>query len=920
MSFRARRIARPLACFFALAVSVTCSDATGPRPYGPPIVSLDLLRDSITVTVGDTSRVPVVALDTGGAIVGANFVAWISRDEQVATVSDHGIATGVRGGRTVVIAAHGTLFDSTIVVVHPRFTLTVEPVDTLRALGDTVRLKATISGGDGSGVASRISWASNSDIVEVSGAGRVRALANGSAWVIAAEDGGARDSVLVSVAQRVASLSITPADTTRPLLRTQRFAVTSLDARGHAVPNMPSPSFTTRNSAIATIDATGRATATGVGIDTIVVTVGPVAGRAILRVGPLPRLRFNSDTIYVGASQQSSGDGRPLPRITAGAIEPDEIVAASLTVEDSSIARAPSSVALPYTWSANYSEFIVQGVAVGTTRVIAAAARYLPDTAVVHVGAPVLRLGGAGPVGEMFVNTTSYLYATLADDSGRQSAAVSDLRVRFHSSDTTILAVDTVAIVPSGRSSIATPVTMRNAGVATVVATADGYAPDTVSYTVTERRLRFGSYGGAASSRVTIGAGQTFGSLYFGIRAAGHASPDYVIALTQRHPEIFQIPSSVTYPGYGGDYADIPARGLAVGTDTVIATGAGFAPETLIVMVTRPTYRATAAVYDESPTPTRIALAQWTSVNVQATDTAGIFHFPTVAPVRVVVTSSNPAVIRPVADTLYGGATTGGLGDIGFYGVDTGTATLTLSDPDGAYRPLTLSPITVTPVRLHLVSATGVAGPVTLGRDQHIPLGARPRGNYPLITPNAGGYVTLASRDSGIAVPVPATGDSGFDVLAGSREGRTWIVGTGPGMTADSLEVIVGEPLLRLNSPRDFYFDASGHLSPYETGGELTVTDFAGNPRLPRHPLTIGFESSDFEVATFGMATVVIGPSDPATLSIPAPTFGGANGTFFTRAVERGSAVVGYEPAAGRESTAHGQQQVISTAPAKPSP
>ena len=109
------------------------------------IVGMDVVPAALTLfSLGDTVRLVAAGLDANGHAVSGLTFTWTSEHEHVATVDATGLVTAVRTGGTDVFAVSGELRDSAGAVVTQLATgVHVTPaVDTLQAVGDTVRLSA----------------------------------------------------------------------------------------------------------------------------------------------------------------------------------------------------------------------------------------------------------------------------------------------------------------------------------------------------------------------------------------------------------------------------------------------------------------------------------------------------------------------------------------------------------------------------------------------------------------------------------------------------------------------------------------------------------------------------------------------------------------------------------------------------------
>lgn len=109
------------------------------------IVGLDVLPAATTLfSLGDTIRLVAAGVDANGHPAAALAVEWVSEHPTVASVDSTGLVTALRTGGTDVFASSGELRDSSGVTVAQLATeVRVTPaVDTLDAVGDTVRLSA----------------------------------------------------------------------------------------------------------------------------------------------------------------------------------------------------------------------------------------------------------------------------------------------------------------------------------------------------------------------------------------------------------------------------------------------------------------------------------------------------------------------------------------------------------------------------------------------------------------------------------------------------------------------------------------------------------------------------------------------------------------------------------------------------------
>ena len=170
-------------------------------------------------------------------------------------------------------------------VMGPPVVATVEltpAADTLTALGLSRQFTAVARDPNGRAITGKtFTWSTSAaSVVSVdAGSGVATAVANGQATITAQVDGQSAGAI-VTVAQAVASLAVTPASaTTTALASTQQYSVVAKDANGNPIANAPTV-WLSSNHNVATIDATGLATSTGPGTATITAAVQGIPGTA----------------------------------------------------------------------------------------------------------------------------------------------------------------------------------------------------------------------------------------------------------------------------------------------------------------------------------------------------------------------------------------------------------------------------------------------------------------------------------------------------------------------------------------------------------------------------------------------------------------------------------------------------------------
>jgi hypothetical protein len=272
------------------------------------------LPQKLVVLVTDSLGNPVSAATVGWAIatgggslsgqttatdpngrVRATWTLGITPGAQSVTVT----STGLTGSPvTFTATAQGTIATT---VVSPR-------LDTIVSFNATRTLTAQAKDGAGSNMTGTFTWVSRTPTVaSVSTAGLVTALANGSTYIVATEAGGTKDSALIVVQQRVATISITPGNRNIYKTRNYAFTASAVDGMGNAMPSVKSFAWSTVTPTVASVDTGGTVTANALGSTQVRAASGAVVGTAIVNVlTPITRIIVGRDSSGVPVSDTTA--------------------------------------------------------------------------------------------------------------------------------------------------------------------------------------------------------------------------------------------------------------------------------------------------------------------------------------------------------------------------------------------------------------------------------------------------------------------------------------------------------------------------------------------------------------------------------------------------------------------------------------
>ncbi len=259
--------------------TVTVTQAVATVAVTPPIA---------TVVEADTLRLSAVAADANGHEVSGTLVTWTSADTLVAVVNALGLVRGVKAGVVVVEGStpSGVTGRTEIEVVPPVPTTVAVSPDTvaLEALGATAALTAKVSDQVARVMeGAAVSWTSEDTAVAVVDSAGVVTAVGGGATAITATASAVSGSAVLTVAQEVGSVVVTPAADTVELGGTLRLSAEAFDGNGHRVAGAR---FEWRSSdtAVARVDQTGLVTGAGEGTAAITAAAGDASATAEIAV------------------------------------------------------------------------------------------------------------------------------------------------------------------------------------------------------------------------------------------------------------------------------------------------------------------------------------------------------------------------------------------------------------------------------------------------------------------------------------------------------------------------------------------------------------------------------------------------------------------------------------------------------------
>jgi uncharacterized protein YjdB len=272
-----------------------------------------------SVRLNKTFTFLIETRDAAGNKLTGRKPTWSSINPNVASVDANGVVTGVGLGSSVITArADGATAQTNMIVQAAVASVVLLPNNATVPVGSSRTLSVAVSDKDGLALAGRaITFSSsNASVATVNASGLVAGVTLGRATITAQAilDQVSGTATIDVVQVSVASIAITPAGAQTVFQGlTLQLAATLKDANQNIL-NGRSVSWTTSNSAVATVSSTGLVTGVGLGTVNITAESEGVTSSVSVKVDPRPvatvELSPNPGTVKMGSQLQMSVDLR----------------------------------------------------------------------------------------------------------------------------------------------------------------------------------------------------------------------------------------------------------------------------------------------------------------------------------------------------------------------------------------------------------------------------------------------------------------------------------------------------------------------------------------------------------------------------------------------------------------------------------
>ena len=595
-----------------------------------PVAAVRLSFTSRAMQVGQTVQLVAEPLDGGGHVLAGRPVSWVTSDASVATVTNAGMVTAVGAGAAIITASsEGKSAVATITVsLVPVAGVDVTPATSNLVVGQTTRLSARLRDASGATITGRmISWSSNrSTVATVSSDGLVTAVASGTATITATSEGRSGSATINVSARPASAVIVSPGQVTLFAAQTVQLSALVTDDRGQVLTGQ-TVSFSTSNSAVATVSTSGLVTGVSAGSATITATSDAAVGTAVVTIVPDPVAAVDitpaSSSIIAGNTVQLTAtpmnvSGQPLT---------------GRTIFWSSGTPALASVS---------SSGMVTGLAAGNAVIIATVDGKQGSATVIVRVVPVATVTVNPPTAAITVGQTVTLTATTTDASGNP---LSGRIVGWSSSDNTIASVSASGVVTALAPGAATITASSEGQSGTAIVTVGPVPVATVSVT---------------PAQPTLTVGQTVTLTANPMDASGQPVTGRAVTWTSGAPSIATVSGSGV------------VTGVASGSAVITATVDGVPGSATVVV--NPTPVASVTV---SPSSRTLTIGQTVTLGATARDAGG----NVIAGAPITWTSSNTAVATVSASGVVTAVGAGSATIQATSGTASGTAAITVNYP-----------------------------------------------------------------------------------------------------------------------------------------------------------------------------------------------------------------------------------------------
>jgi 6-phosphogluconolactonase (cycloisomerase 2 family) len=265
--------------------------AASPGVMVPTLQSISVAPVNPSISLGATLQFNANGIYSDNSTQDiTSSVTWTSSKTSVATITGAGLASGVVAGTSTIRAKLGTISGSTILTVTAPalVSISVAPPNPTILTAGTQQFAASGTYTDGSvkTITGSVTWASAStSVATINSTGRATGVGVGASEVSATLTG-ISGATTLTVQPVLVSIAITPANPSTTVGATLPFAAIGTYSDNSTQNLTSSVAWTSSKLGVATITASGLATAVAKGTTTIKGKLGGITGTTTLTVTP----------------------------------------------------------------------------------------------------------------------------------------------------------------------------------------------------------------------------------------------------------------------------------------------------------------------------------------------------------------------------------------------------------------------------------------------------------------------------------------------------------------------------------------------------------------------------------------------------------------------------------------------------------
>ena len=247
---------------------------------------------------------------------------WSSSNTAAATINSAGLAIGVAAGTSTIRAISGSVSGSAVLTVTNAVLtgITLTPATASIVAGTGTRqyiAQCSYSNSTNADCTATVTWSSsNTAAATISSTGLASGVAAGTSTIRAGSGNVTGSAVLTVTSTTLTGISLSPATASIVAATgSQQYAAQCSYSNSSSADCTTTVTWSSSDTAVATISSTGLASGVAAGTSTIRATSGSITGSAVLTVTPISADLTSGSWAWMGGSSTASGKSKSQPGI-----------------------------------------------------------------------------------------------------------------------------------------------------------------------------------------------------------------------------------------------------------------------------------------------------------------------------------------------------------------------------------------------------------------------------------------------------------------------------------------------------------------------------------------------------------------------------------------------------------------------------